>query len=97
MSARWRNQPDQKQIHPHAVTQPQLSLRPQKIRCGMCNGRGRQTEIGEETCWRCVGTGRDMKSDVWSEPCPVCNGRGRKAYCRPGNNPCITCNGRGYY
>lgn len=61
--------------------------------CPVCGGKGVHLEMGEETCWKCVGTGRDLGSDVWALPCTVCNGRGKMPYCR--TVPCKTCRGSG--
>ena len=62
--------------------------------CPYCGGKGSTLGMGEETCWKCCGTGRDMHSDLWAFPCPVCNGRCKLPYCR--DFPCGTCRGTGH-
>ena len=64
------------------------------MRCSACDGTGYDLVMGEETCWKCCGTGRDFNSDVWSEPCRNCNGRGKTTYCRRDPRyPCHVCHG----
>lgn len=63
--------------------------------CQYCEGRGYPLEMGEETCYKCAGTGRDNYSDLLSEPCIICNNRRKISYCRRSLKPCHRCNGSG--
>ena len=62
--------------------------------CVQCGGQGSTSEMGEEPCGGCAGTGRDTKSDAWSEPCRTCNGKGTQTYCR--RVTCRSCGGQGF-
>ncbi len=62
-------------------------------RCPICDGTGRSTFMGEETCGKCAGSGRDVKSNLWNQPCRKCNGRGRVP--TGGYQKCRHCGGTG--
>lgn len=57
--------------------------------CYYCGGKGWVDTIGDETCFKCAGTGRDVHSDLWAEPCGRCDGKGTVTYAR--REPCRAC------
>jgi DnaJ-class molecular chaperone len=82
--------------NPFRVFQPNQGLnnnQNKKQTCTYCGGKGVHSEIGEDSCHDCCGTGRNTLSEFFHEPCRVCNGKGRRPFCR--RVKCSLCDGTG--
>lgn len=63
--------------------------------CGYCNGQGKYSTIGEESCMPCCGTGQINGWVVVTDgPCTNCNGTGKKVVLKMVS--CNVCQGNGY-